>query len=338
MTTKSNRHWAHIEERGVYLGLSTMLAIYRLLGRRIFMIFLYPVIGYFFVFGRTARQASLAFLQRVHQRSNASHPLKKHPNYWDTFRHIRTFGEIILDKFSAWVGEIDEKNVDVEDLDVLLTLIEQKRGGLILASHLGNAEVSRAIGSMALNVRINVLVHTKHSENFNRLMRIYSPQSTTSLFQVTDVDPATAIMLSQRIENGEFVVIVGDRTPVRSASLDAVERISWAEFLGEPAPFPQGPYILASLLKCPVITMFCLKKGERYRIVFEAFADQVNLRRKMRDQDVKNYVEKYAAILESYCLEYPFQWFNFFDFWGQANHDSSPLNSNEIKLETRSDA
>jgi predicted LPLAT superfamily acyltransferase len=50
--------------------------------------------------------------------------------------------------------------------------------------------------------------------------------------------------------------------------------------------------------------------------VFEAIADFSGLRREEREDAIRAGVVRYARRLESYCREYPYNWFNFFDFWG----------------------
>jgi predicted LPLAT superfamily acyltransferase len=79
--------------------------------------------------------------------------------------------------------------------------------------------------------------------------------------------------------------------------------------------FPQGPFILAALLKCPVYTLFCLKQNARHVIYFEHFSDELNFPRKNRNQALQQTIQRYTQRLEHYCLLEPWQWFNFFDFW-----------------------
>lgn len=322
MTSNSRKaratHWSQIEERGIYYGLHTMLLTYKVFGRKTFLALLCPVIAYFFVFGGDARRASLQFLTRVYKSERGAVVFKHPPGWRESYAHMWSFGEAILDKLAAWVGEIDPSSVDFENVDIIEKLADSNRGGLLLVSHLGNSEVSRALGRLSLGRKMNVLVHTKHSANFNRVMQQVNPESTMSLIQVTDVNPAIAMMLSEKIAGGEFVVIVGDRTPVVRGSNGGPQRVSWVPFLGHIAPFPQGPFILASLLKCPVQTMFCLKKNGRYRVVFEEFADVIEIPRKCREEILQKCVEKYAKRLENHCITNPYQWFNFFDFWLQA--------------------
>lgn len=307
-------HWARLEERGVYFGLWFMLTSYKLLGRFGFSLLLFPVIAYFFLVGRTARRASIDFLRAVRATRQGQSVVPFRPGWRESFRHHLCFGDAVLDKFLAWTGKIGLDSVDFENLEIFEDLRRSGRGGVLIVSHLGNAEVCRALGVRTQDLKMNVLVHTKHAESFNRLIREQSDQSTVSLIETTDVGPDTAITLRERVEKGEFIVIVGDRTP---ASLSP--RKSIASFLGRPAPFPQGPFILAALMKCPVQLLFCLKDKGRFRIVFEPFSEGIKLPRKNRGEALDQLVAQYATRLEHYCLQVPFQWFNFFDFWGGAD-------------------
>ncbi len=112
------------------------------------------------------------------------------------------------------------------------------------------------------------------------------------------------------IEISDWVAIAGDRTPVRGD-----ERISIAPFLGHDAPFPQGPYVLAHLLECPVYLMFCIRQDGVYRLYFEMFAERIKLPRRDKQAAIGEWAARYAKRLESFCLIDPFQWYNFYDFW-----------------------
>jgi predicted LPLAT superfamily acyltransferase len=309
-TSPQRQHWAQIEERGVYLCLRATLLTFRLFGRRGFALLLYPVIAYYFLASGGARRASRAFLARVAAQPAGRAALGGAPGWRHVFRHMLCFGEAILDKVVTWTGDIDLADLDFVNHEAFDELCRQGKGGVLIASHLGNVEVCRALGSQKRGFKINVLVHTRHSETFNRLMRDVSPAARMALIQVTEFGPDTAIMLRERVARGEFVVIVGDRTPPgRSA------RVSWVLFLGSPAPVPQGPFHLAVMLRCPVLLIFCLKRAGRYRMYFEPFCDTTELPRRERAAAIEQWIRRYATRLEDFCLRYPYQWFNFFDFW-----------------------
>ena len=94
------------------------------------------------------------------------------------------------------------------------------------------------------------------------------------------------------------------------------------DFLGHPAAFPQGPWLLAGLLKCPVNLLMCLKHNSRYRLSIEPFADMIEWKRNTREQIIALWTARYAARLGQFCLEAPQQWFNFYPFW-KTDDDAS---------------
>jgi predicted LPLAT superfamily acyltransferase len=166
--------------------------------------------------------------------------------------------------------------------------------------------------------RITVLHHTRHARNFERLLRRWRPEVFANALQVDETNPGTIIALREKVEVGNWIAIAGDRVPVTGS-----QRVSHASFLGAPAPFPQGPYILAHLLECPVYLMFCLREHGRYRIFFEQFAERIELPRRDKEAALAQWVEHYARRLEVYSLRAPLQWYNFFDFWAIPSGDAA---------------
>ena len=55
----------------------------------------------------------------------------------------------------------------------------------------------------------------------------------------------------------------------------------------------------------------------RYRVFAEPLAESVKLPRRDRQPAVKELLEAYSSRLEYYCTLAPYQWFNFYDFWGE---------------------
>ncbi|MEZ6992670.1 MULTISPECIES: glycosyltransferase [unclassified Aeromonas] len=302
-------HWSRTPERGSLLGMQIMLASYRLLGWRGFSLLLYPVIGYFWLTGRAQREASRAYLARLETFANAQGVvLPAEPR--SSFRHFLRFGEAALDKLAGWRGDITEQEVELVGAEHYQAAINSGKGVLLLGSHLGDLELCRALGSRKQGLRINALVFTRHAARFNALLKQINPDSHLNLIQVQELGADTAILLKEKLEQGEWVVIVGDRT-----SVTREKRVIWADFLGAPAPFPLGPFVLSSVLGCPVYLMFGLKEQGRFRVHFEPFADGQPLPRQGRQQILASRVQAYADRLQHHCLRAPLDWFNFFDFW-----------------------
>jgi predicted LPLAT superfamily acyltransferase len=298
--------WPAMRERGAYWGLRILAAVYRLLGRTACMTIMAPVIFYFFVTGYEQREASRDYLMRLWSHG----VLKGRPGLWTSFHHFMAFGASALDKLAAWTGDIAFSQVHGVTSGLLKEVEESGRGVFVITAHIGNPEAIRAIAVLGNSVRINVLMHTDHAQLFNRLIKEFSPQSPVRAFAVTQIGIDTAMILSQAIANGEWVVMVGDRVPVSEQG-----RVVDVPFLGAMAAFPQGPYILASLLKAPTYLMFCTRGASGFDVHFTKFADIVELPRANRLGAIRSYAGLYAKALEARVAQTPLQWFNFYSFW-----------------------
>lgn len=305
-------HWAQVKERGIIWGMQFLLKIYLVFGRKLLQLFLYPVVSYYWLINSNGRNASRLYLRRVSAFLPAPANKKNQLNnsLYDSYKHFISFANAILDKLAAWCGVFSLEDVEYHGREAIIAHIEKEQGVLLLGSHLGNLEVCRAISHLRINIKVNVLVHTRHAEKFNTVLNSYAKTENLTLIEVTEVTAATAMLLQDKIEAGELVVIAADRTPVNGKS-----RIVQADFLGHSASFPQGPFVLALLLKCPVYTLFCLKQHNKQVIYFDHFSDGLTFSRKQRPEIIKQWVEKYASRLQHYCIKEPLQWFNFFDFW-----------------------
>lgn len=318
----NHTHWSQVEEKGTYIGIRLLFGIYSLLGRVVLIPVLYPVVFYFFLFGKLARKSSLTYLNRVMSQhgnrpeAKTKTKTKTKATLWHSFHHFMAFAQSILDKIGGWAGKVTFDQVNFPSRPQLLAAVHSGKGGVIVGAHLGSLEVGRALSKEMQSLKLNVLVHTSHAEQFNKVLREINPDSQAELLQVTTIGPDTAIMLRDKIERGEFIAILGDRTPVASQGREV-----WLPFLGKPAPFPQGPYILAGVLGCPLYMLTCLRAGKGFDVFFDTLADKVTLPRKTRQQAINSYAQLYVDRLAHYATRYPYQWFNFFDFWHEF-HES----------------
>ncbi|MGB0683245.1 MAG: glycosyltransferase family 2 protein [Magnetovibrionaceae bacterium] len=304
------RKWADMNERGMAWGLKFLATTYKLLGYKACWAIMQPVLFYFFVTGTAQRDASRRFWLKIYQLDGRQSP----PNWHQLWRHTRSFGRMALDKFAAWMGDIPLEALDIPDEAEIDRVIREKRGLLVLTSHLGNIEVCRALSHLKEPVPLTVFAHTKNAAKFNQLLASYNPNAIIDVVEVEDLGPATAVDLQARLEKGEWIAIAADRTPVQGQ-----KRLTRVPFLGQEAAFSQGPIILASILKCPVYSMICLKEENGFRVYFDRLFDRVELDRRDRETSVKQYLSRYTALLEAHCRERPDQWFNFFDFWDEKS-------------------
>ena len=305
-------YWNQRREKGAYLGLRLTVFLLNHLAPTLCAGLVHVVIAYYFLTSPSARRASREYLERVSRTPKGLEALDGRPSNRTVYRHMVSFGYSVLDKFASWQGIIPIDRFHQHNRELFDQRIEDGNGGIWLISHLGNMEACQAVFHECHDVPVTALVHTKHAENFNRLIRDLNPENQVELLQVSDFDIHMALRLRDKISRGEFIFIAGDRTPVSSTS-----RVVEVPFLGGNAPFPFGPFLLAYLLKCPAGSIFCLKTDKGFDLMFHDLPPLEGVSRHNRDNAIKQAVTIYAALLEAYCQQYPLQWFNFFDFWGE---------------------
>lgn len=311
-------HWSRIQERGTALGLRFALWSYRLTGRRGLRFITEFISLYFFLTGREARRASRDYLQRLFASSGPLPDLRRRPRLRDQYRHLRAFAMSYVDRFLAWMDAGDTA-VRFPEEAAFHALLASGRGVLFLSAHLGNLDMLRGLGATRGIQGLNAVVYSEHVLRFQDLLKEINPGYAANLIHLPEVTPGTAMALEDRISRGESLFLVGDRPPASDNG-----RTVAVPFLGREAPFPIGPIFLAHLLQCPVYLFFCIQDGQGYRVHMEPFADRLELPRRGREEAIKAWVARYAAVVEARCRETPFQWFNFYDFWGATQAEPVP--------------
>ncbi len=304
------RHWSSIGEETFVGGMWLLYVLFRVGGRLPFRAVLYPVVAWYWLANRRARGASLEYLQRLQQATGA---LGHAPGWRDTLRHFLSFAETILDKMLAVGGHYRFDRIRFIGREPIDAMARAKQGGLLVTAHMGCLEMCQASADTVQGMTLTVLVHTVHAERFNRMLERLSPGRAISLMQVTEITPATAVILAERIARGEFVAIAGDRVPLVAGRASAVN----VPFLGHVAPFPTGAYMLASLLKCPLFAIGCIRQGDHHEVVFQRLAERVVLPRADRLGASAVLAAEFAQGLERLLVRAPYEWFNFFAFWDQ---------------------
>lgn len=310
-------HWAEMGESTFVAGIWLLYWIHRFLGRWPFRLCIYPVVTIHWFMRPLVRRASQQYLARLQAHTGA---LGRQPDWRDGIRHLALFAETMLDKLVAASGRYPAHRVQSSGRDAIYADARRGQGGLIVTAHMGCLELCRNIEQGQGLLRLNVLVHTRHAEQFNRVLRRLNPDNDIQLIEVTEVGPDTAVLLAAKVAAGEYIAIAGDRVPVFASK--TVE----ASFLGHRAPLPVGPYILAHLLQCPVYVLGCIHSDIGYHLHFKQLAQRVHLPRRERDVAMAAYAQQYVDTLTEWLVQSPYDWFNFFPFWDQSSSSThAPL-------------
>jgi len=290
--------WATLPERGTPTSLRVIAWIAAHIGRWGARLLLYPITLYFVITARSARRTSYEYLKRLRGES---------ARWWHVFRHFHCFAATILDRVYLLRGDFERFGITVHGKEIVHRQIESRKGGILLGSHLGSFELLRALGVMQQSFSLKVLMDPLHNQNITRFFDALNRKIAATI--IAPDRPDTLIRVKESLDAGCFVGMLGDR-------VSGGDKTTQCQFLNAPATFPAGPVLLAAMMRCPVILFFGLYRGgNRYEIYFEHFADQIDLDRVRRAEDIQFWMQRYAERLEHYSRLAPYNWFNFYPFW-----------------------
>lgn len=303
-------HWAAQNERGHRWFLHLTAWLVRHVPMRLMRAITALVCAYFYATSPRQRH----HIHHYQTRLRATFPECRLPAQGAVYAQFLAFGEAIADRFAVWQRQIRYEHIIVHDPDNLYADIRQsqQRGQILVCSHLGNAEICRALSSHHPHFKLNVLVHNRHAQAFNQALR-QAGADDLNLIQVDDLSAEIMLDLAARLERGEWLAIAADRVPIRG------EKTVSVQFLGQPAHLPQGAWLLAGLLHASVNTLFVLKQQGQYHLHLRRFAAEIAWTRRTRDAVIAEYAQRYADQLAQTAASAPLQWFNFYDFWNDAH-------------------
>ena len=325
---ESQGHWSRQKEKTLgYWHVKLLLILFRLFPPIFLRILAFPVGFFYFVFSARSRKVSALFLKKTAPFIKEKTIRKKCSSPLGSLRHIVSFSLNLVEKIQSWGGKFPFKNFHFQNDDIieLIQNLENAKGAFLICSHLGNAELLRALASydktgVSQKVKVTSIVNMDISANFIRMLKELNPHSALDIISANHINPDTAIMLEEKLSLGELAVIAGDRT-----SPNDTENKLLINFLGEEALFSRGAFYLAALMKAPVYFVFALRKNDlslkpEYRMHVHKSAISFNdCSRKERIKRSNDLARSYAELLECYCKEKPFQWYNFYDFWSKVD-------------------
>lgn len=217
------------------------------------------------------------------------------------FAIMHSFGTVLMDR--VWLARPGSKRfkADVVGYQTMVDITEQKKGMILLTAHVGNwqAAISHLYG---LSVPVNAMMR--------------KDGVTTELdsipFTPIDVDAPFGGMIeaTAALQKGEVVTIMGDRY-IKGPHVSV-------PFFGEEVRIPTGAFVLSISTGAPIVVVFAAKTAPMefevkvYDVLKPRFTNRDD-----RDDVLRECAEKYVQLLEKYLIQYPFQWYNFYDFWKQ---------------------
>ena len=296
-TVSRREEWATRRERGSVLLIRLMVWLTLRFGRSASRVLLIPVCGYFFLCAPRARRASRAWLTRA---------LGRPPGVSDVWRHFWCFAVCVLDRVLLLNDRLDLFDISLHGEAELASVRAQHGGAFLFGAHLGSFEVVRACGRALGDTRLSLVMYQDNARKTNQVLNAINPALAIEIIGLGR--PGSMLAVQERLEEGHLVGVLADRSLANERQLSI-------PFLGLPARFPVGPFRLAAILKRPIVFMAGVYRGgRRYDIHFELLTELDAAGD--TEQAIEATMRRYVARLEHYCRSAPYNWFNFFEFWG----------------------
>ena len=296
------RHWLQQEERGSPFALRLIRWIALYIGRSVARTLLYPISIYFFMAARPQRRASYDYLTRI---------MSKKPSFIHVINHIHAFSATILDRVYFLTDQYEKFDIQIIDNSPLHEFVRDKKGCILLGSHLGSFEIMRTLAVGRNKIPLKVLMYKDHNESITKVFDALNPSTLATVINLGS--PQSLLEVNDCLRQGYVVGMLGDRVAES-------DKVISCDFLGSDTTFPKGPALLATALKVPVILFYGLYcGGNRYELHFELLTETIDVDRQNRAKEIQRFMQKYVSRIEHYAYYAPYNWFNFYDFWGSSS-------------------
>lgn len=229
---------------------------------------------------------------------------------WQQYHHFTT---VFLDRFLLQDDVVP--TYSSSGWDHIECAIENKTGGIILMSHLGNWEVAaRLLKQKRPDIPLMLYMGIRDKEQIERIQKENLSQSGIRII-AADQDggsPFDIIEGVQFLKSGGLVSIAGD------VVWHVNQRTIPATFLGHEVFLPETPHVLALLSGSPIFILITVRTGDR-RYAFSV-TEPFYVRAKSRSQRpsaIRASVQNYAVILEQMLSQHPLEWYHFKPFLGR---------------------
>jgi len=227
------------------------------------------------------------------------------------YRNYYVFGQVILDRTAMMSGFQARFTFNFDGEQHLREMADNHTGGLLISAHIGNFEMA---GHMLerLNTRVNIVMLDAEHRQIKNYLTAFTHRSF-SIIPLME-DNSHIYEIHRALENKEILCMHGDRFMKGS-------KLIRAYFMGQPAAFPSGPFYLAMKYNVPVSFVFAMKEGSHYHFFATPpawFPQQHNPAK--RNDMLARIVREYIREMEVKLTLYPYQWFNYYNFW---EHDGN---------------
>jgi len=262
---------------------------------------LYFVAFYFWLFKKATFKTSLDYFHRIQHFSKVK-------SFFAIYHQYLVLGKIMLDKTLILSGIKHPFTIEHDGLDNIEAIVKDGKGGMLISSHVGNWETAGQLLER-INHTFNIVMVDAEHEKIKEYMGEVMKKKNFNIIPIKD-DMSHIFLIKDALSRNELIVMHGDRY------IDQTSAIKM-QFMGQTAYFPTGPFFIAAKFNIPITFAFAMKERNTHYHFYASKPIIYKLKgnRQAKDEIIKNLMIKYVQQLEQIITKYPYQWFNFYDFW-----------------------
>lgn len=287
--------WIERPEKGSVYAIRLMAWASLFFGRNLTRPVIWLIALFYLAFAASARKASKQYLR---------HALGYNPSLRDQYKHFLYFSTVTHDRLYMLAGRFEYFEFSISGEPIIRNALKNGSGLMLYGAHFGSFEAVRFRARTAGSLKLSLLMYEDNGRKLLDLLRKVSPEFSDSIIPLGSI--TTMIEAKERLEKGHMIGLLADRS-VNDESGKSYE------FLGRPANFPDAPFKLQRLFKCPALFISGIYLGaNRYEIKF------IDLLQTSDPISTNQLQASYVDSLEQMCLRHPYNWFNFYDFWDRS--------------------
>ena len=280
--------------KGTVLGYKIFVFVLKKLGIKAAYSVLVFVAFYYFL---TAHSSNRSIYDYFHQRLGFS-TVK---SFLSVYKSYFVFGQNLIDKTAINAGLRKKFTYEFDGIEVLNQLLAEKKGGILISAHIGNFEIAEHFfADIDFECQINLVTSDLERNVIKEYLESISMKPSVK-FIVIKEDLSHIFEINNALSRNELICFTGDRYFEGNKTMTG-------NLLGAEAQFPAGPFSIASRLKVPVTFVYVMKEKNLH---YHLYARQA----KFKHRDANALLKEYCSNLEIIIKKYPYQWFNYFDFW-----------------------
>ncbi len=221
------------------------------------------------------------------------------------YRNYYVFGQTLLDKVVVMAELPNRFTFEFDGEPYLHDIVSGGKGGILLSAHLGNWEVAGHLFSR-LQTRINIVMFDGEHQRIKSYLEGITGGRNVNVIVLKD-DLSHIYAIHDALSKQELVCMHADRFLGGNKTMEM-------NFLGEPARFPIGPFLLACTFRVPVSLVFAFKETTHH---YHLYATEPTVYQSARQGGVEKAIQDFVQVMEEKVRKYPLQWFNYYDFWSK---------------------